>query len=477
MNAVWVPVAACLTGVAVAASAISLGAQVSGGLILMSLAFVGLVTLIVKRCARRGEAFSALVGVAVYSMVAFPIGALFVRNLDEVEGAYSYASLKFSVGTAFLGLLFLWAGYEWTARLVKGPAAAAMGETFALRRLTAARLVVLYCVGWAARAVLFETGNYSRLTQAEATSLGAAGFFVTLLALLPQFVVLYQLVDPQRNARVPGVGGLILAEIAWALSSAARANFVSLAIGITVALYLRGNRLPIKTLAISILATVFVVFPVLSTYRTAEAGSTSAQQQALASISADRDFLQQGYENALSRASTVVSSAAWFDSGRPEIIDYPPRRILDLIIVDLIPRAIYPDKPNSFLFGNSFGRSVGLLGSRDGYTSITVSPTLQGWMVGGLLGIAILMPAVGAVLALFDTATFRRDIPIVGATFAVLAFRAYYTQESIVSAGTYGLIKSTVFLLLVLWVVSLKRPDYGGASPGKARASLGRGLP
>lgn len=436
---------------------IFLGSLQSGTLFLAVVAFLGIVVLIVRREIRRNRSLSVLVGVSVYYALAFPIGALFVGFTEENAGVFTYDSLLFAVLVALGGLLLLYAGYSLVPARLREGVQASTAHLFDLRRLTTFRLLLLFAVGWAARAVLLSTGHYSRLTQAQSTSLGAAGFFINILALLPQYVIFYRLITRQRGSSTASIVALIAIEVVWALGSAARANFVGLAVGVVVSLYLAGRKLPTKTIALSALASVFIVFPLLNTYRTVQVDRSEAQQQAIESISADRSFLQQGYEAALSRAATVISTAAWYDTGRPQIIDYPGSRIMQLAVVDVVPRALFPDKPNSFLFGNAFGRSVGLLGPSDNYTSISVSPPLQGYLIGGFLGLLLVMPLVGFALAVFDAGLFRTDSPLLGAAFATLAFKAYYSQETILSAGTYGLFKSAIFLLLIILVAAVRQ--------------------
>ena len=138
----------------------------------------------------------------------------------------------------------------------------------------------------------------------------------------------------------------------------------------------------------SVLLTVFVVFPVVAAYRGTDASYNSAVQSSASSAAnsisglSPRQLLSTGTSETFSRFSDALSVGVVLDESyvdRKRVGGSP----IDYVVSSAVPRFIWPSKPNPGTYGNEFGRAYGLIAQKDYVTSISVSQPLHAYMFGG----------------------------------------------------------------------------------------------
>jgi hypothetical protein len=456
---------ACALGLVVSISTTSAVVRFADALAFLLLA-LGAAHSIARR--QVGDSLNLLSLSALFYLIAFFAGALYVwfnstLNLGQGASVIPKATISGAVAMSAVGWICFAAGYF--ADPLRSIRSVAPPPNHLAGRVSAAAVVVsLLVIGWVARAMLLASGRYYHIHTSPVTPTSSS-WFVSMAALLPLFALgivgakAFGLAGnaSKRGWRIP-FGVLVLTELAWAVPSGAREEVVEVLAAVVIVRYYALGRLPSwKTSVAVVVAFVFVVFPVINSYRLGNFRSspTGALLAATNQIRADNlsETLRSGGDT-LARFADVTALARILQVGRGQI-DYSSANTVLYALEDFIPRAILPGKGNYGALGNTFGRTYEFISPSDFSTSIAITEPGELYLGGGWLGLLLGMAILGGVLRLLDEYLHARrwDAGMLG-LYAVIAPLVVIGLESSIAVGFLGTIKATIFLALVVAAVA-----------------------
>ncbi len=331
-------------------------------------------------------------------------------------------------------------------------------------------LVLLYGGGWLARLARLSRGEYfhGNVPIATIPTTGSStGQLLLILAILPSVVIAYVgVIGTHRAAKswlwVYRIGlGL---EVLYYLPSGGRSFVVTIAVLALVVRFYAKGRLPIRMIVVTVLLLLFVLFPLVHLYRGAgrEAGFTvnaAGNLQQSATTFAGQGLQQTllyGVGSTFSRFSDIFVPAALIYRGRRA---YPIDEGETILwsVTNLVPKAVWPNKPNTGTFAGSFAYSIGLVASKR--TSVSTTQPGELYLNFGTLGVLIGMFFVGSVYREFgEWLRERRHQPMVLALYAASAYGMIGSHETIIAQGMTGLLRTAIVLALILWAAQLLAP-------------------
>jgi hypothetical protein len=418
------------------------------------------------------DPFSVFGLIALFYLLAFVIGAVYFRyDYSAAEGQgfwFTPAGLATALGIGLAGFGALTVGY--LANSLGGfrrwlPSCPTM-----TRKAPLLTVVLLYAIGWMARAVQVASGDYFHTSTTATTNTGAT-FFVNSLAAVPTLatalvgaVAYMGWAEQHRRAWRCAFWGMLAVEGAWYLPTGERARLVGLALATLILMYYaRGRRLPWRWLIVGTVLLGLVVFPFVHYYRGQWGDDWKYQEdpgrgllegaKALTS-EGPATTIKLGFRATMSRFSDVASVATIVSKGR-ELSPRNPGETLSWTFDAVVPRAIAPGKHDPAAFGNEFGRTYTNLAPFNTTTSIATSQPGELFLNFGWLGVVIGGAALGAVFrALNDYFAARDSEPAALAVYSITALPLINCLESIVAVGLVGLLKSVFVMLLLLWATT-----------------------
>lgn len=416
---------------------------------------------------RFGDSLSLLSVAAVYYLLAFGAGAVYMwtphigaNGLGNVylHPRFAHADLTRAVVIATLGWLLLMFGY--LANPLGGIRAAFAtfhwkGTPERIRWL----VLPLFILGWAARAEVVASGKYFHTPSSGTITSTGSSWIVWASSILPTLAVALIGAVATRNGKVIGrlrrklFWLLLMIEFAWYLPTGERGSIVGLALMVAVVLYYGNDRhLRWKLVVPIVVFLVFVVFPFGLYYR---GNNTQYQQAPKASLgaafneligSSPRQALSAGAEATFSRFSDVAGLATVIHEGRTRM-GIPPGQTFLWIPEVFIPRAVFHEKSDPGLFGNEFGRAYGIVAPSDRITSIAIGQVTDFYLNFAMVGVVIGMPLLGGLYRLInDIFSGRKTNPVTVAIYAVCLWPLISGMEIIVVTGVFGVLKTALFL-------------------------------
>jgi hypothetical protein len=418
------------------------------------------------------DPFSVFGLISAFYLLAFVIGAVYFHyDYIAAEGQgfwFTPTGLTTALGIGLAGFGALTVGYlanplRWFPRWL--PSCPRM-----TREAPVLTVVLLYAIGWMARAVQFASGDYFH-TSATATANTGATFFVDSVAAVPTLATALVgaaaymgWAEQHRRAWTRAFWGMLVVEAAWYLPTGERARLVGLALATLILMYYaRGRRLPWRSLIVGTLLLVLVVFPFVHYYRgqwgdgwTYQKDPGRAFQEGAKALTSDdpATTIKLALNASLSRFSDVASVATIVSKGR-ELSTRDPGETLSWTLDAVVPRAIAPGKHDPGAFGNEFGRAYAILPHFNTTTAIAISQPGELFLNFGWLGVAIGMAVLGAVFRVLNDYFAARDSdPAPLAVYSIAAVPLINGLESIVAVGLAGLFKSVFLMLLLLWATT-----------------------
>lgn len=465
-------------GVTVAGVGLSLAAAalVVGVMSTPSLRFAALTTFMVAllaglhRLARRrtGDSLNLLSLTLVFYFVAFVVGGVYAWfAMRGGAGDFSTSGLTDAVALGSVSCVCLAAGYFTDPlRFIRQAMPAPRGIAAAARRDVL--VVGLLVVGWSARLIQLDRGGYYHLKARPMAQTGAS-WFVFAGSLLPLVAIALAGAAAFGLGGVPGARRwrlpfflLVAAELVWTLPSGSREQVVDLLVALVVVGYYTRGRLPSAAAVVALaVVLVFVLFPLVATYRAGDFRSSPGGALVAASSQVrDRSFgstLKAGGDT-LARFADVTAVARIFDWGRGRM-NFSAADTVTYALEGFIPRALYPEKKSPSAFGNQFGRIYGFLAPNDTSTSIAVTAPGELYLGGGWLAVLLGIPLLGGLLRLLDEYLAARssDAGVLG-VYVVVAAGIVIGCETSIALGFVGVLKAAVFLALVIVAVGWIRP-------------------
>lgn len=422
------------------------------------LAFIAALVVTVRlEYARSHDALSVLIVAAAFFTIAFVAGGLSAWLNPTATHPSSFDRDDVLVATFLACLAWVLFSVGYLTDLL-GTVRALVGTP---RRLApnypAAGVAALLATGWLSRLVLYRQDRYFHVTEANTARDGATWFLDTFsrLPLLCTALVLIQATQRRdhhaRRAR-PLAALLLLGELAWALPTGSRTRLVALVALVVIVRYYAARKLPSligATLAIAVI--VFVVFPLGAAYRAHDyrASVGAALGDSVSEVvQSGREDSFAGGSTTLARFSDAAALARVIHEGRGRM-NFSYTDTLILSAQGFVPRAIYPAKRDPGI-GNDFGRAYGIIASTNHSTSIAITQPGEIYLGGGLLGLILGMPLLGALYRGFnDVFEGRRDDPGLLAVYALVLPSLAFGLETSIAVGFVGAIKLALVLLLI----------------------------
>jgi len=273
--------------------------------------------------------------------------------------------------------------------------------------------VVFLVIGAVALAQLFRPGTYffyAAITQST-TDLSVTGFFQGFFFIGLTMLSIIAFSTGRKSLRLTVLVLAVAATIAL-LPTARRYWLLLIAVAVVVPYHFYRRPIPVKAIVGTILALVFLLYPIGQLYRNAsldalQSGPSEVPRVAISmanslsqmspgeyvSFSMRAAFYRVNYALVLTRMEQVY----------PDQQDYLYGKTYLPGVTSLIPRYFWPDKP-SFDYYNEFGRATGFLPSWDTTTVIFYSSVGELYLNFGILGLVIGMLVYGVLFkALYAT--------------------------------------------------------------------------
>ncbi len=428
------------------------------------LSFFGLI--VIRREVSQGNILSPLTIFAVATLVHFTLFAIL-----QCSSAYrfvnpdNYGTLAAATGFTLLCFGAYWVGYRAVDTYLlpnrrRGPATKqdALHKTPALQ-LTIAALLML-CVGWTARAFTVAQGAYFKYSYATADIASGDRGPTALFSALPDasaaiFIILY-LTQGRKFFAAAAAVAVIFANAAYWGFAGMKQEFIASFFMAFGAWYFVSRKLPSPSLIVGVAIALLSYLTVTSTYRAAQEARDVARARSLGDIVAlATDLLNQpvqshGTHSAFERLNLTETTA-----GAVRIVSEDDSYLrggedYQSALAAIIPRAVWPDKPDIGTIGNAFGRWIGILRNEaDRTTSISVTWYGEAFLNFGWMGLLIFLP-LGAATRCYYRLTWETN-----SVSGPIAYLATLSAIAYIGSSVAIAINSTLKTWLVVGLVFL----------------------
>jgi hypothetical protein len=402
---------------------------------------------------------------ALFYALAFGAGGMYFwfTSQGRLGGAiYDHRSLTNALSLATLAFLTLLVGYAthpFRAALSVVPRLPSRVSSYSIP----GTVVGLLLLGWPARIMQVANGRDFHTIPSGTLESSNSQWFVQAFASLPVLALAFlgaygQTSEGRRSRRLRvAFWSLFLVELAWLIPSGDRGRIIGLAVMLVVIRYYGTHGLlPWRIIVTCVIVGVFIVLPFGLLYRGDNVHYQLAPSQRLKETS--RQFLDSDVGQAVgdgafatfSRLSDIESLASITWGGRARISQRPGETLLWAPQV-FVPRALLSSKADPGLYGNTVARSYQIVSPSDRITAVAVTQPGELWISFGVAGVAVGMAVVGAMYRLFDEYMKRRTREVFPlALYSVIAWPLIIGQESVIAMGIAGLIKQTIFYVLIV---------------------------
>jgi hypothetical protein len=342
------------------------------------------------------------------------------------------------------------------------------------------KIVLLYLIGWCARAYQIQTGNFRTWIWGEGYDIKT----YTLLTYIGElseiayiFMWVYWLCSKARLKTTTLLLIICSVEVVFALTvQGSKIPFIRLMLFPLMAFYLTRGHLPVKVAAPAVLAIVFFVFPFVQAYRdyyqerfgqslnvSLEEGASIAVDAVGGMYATDRHYssvLEAGSGIWLVGAVVFLNRFHGFDSlavmikSVPRDFSFVYGKDLLTIPLSLIPRALWPEKPMSDvqrIFDKDITPGPGT--SESDMSSSCPYPIAEGYFNGGLPGILLVILSLSFLQRSLYSGFY---LPRKGDPFSIAVYIWFFIW--VVEIGTWVLPAYTyliqrLLVILGVWVV------------------------
>lgn len=323
-------------------------------------------------------------------LIHFALPSLFVM-MDVVDVAYAYNKDYFRPSLLFILISFaLFHLGDIVASRLHGKAL--LKTQSVVDKWDSGRVVivltVMIAIAITARIYVISKGGYFQISRAVmgdlegpfyATIMMAENlnYYAIIIACIYYFTVSDHKIDKNKWLRFIVI--FVLAEFIYWLPTGRKENTILTLIIPYMIRYLITNRLPSKTILISLLLFIVLLFPTAHYYRSAmsirENSTMSLTETIKESVSEGASLGKKEADfssRLMMRLNLIEPVAATFRMIDNDLWDITYGNSYYSIFVIVIPRAIWPEKP-SFNFGNEFGHYAGFLHYSDRKTAISLT--------------------------------------------------------------------------------------------------------
>jgi hypothetical protein len=179
------------------------------------------------------------------------------------------------------------------------------------------------------------------------------------------------------------------------------------------------RRLPWGRVALTATLLLVTVMPWLTFYKiqppetpVLERVQAATDQMSETSV---RGALERGIEAVVGRSVGVVGMTAVFIQDVPEVSPFEYGRTFWIQAMHMVPRVVWPDKPNMSEQLNVYSRRAGLLHEEDDVTTATFDAVSEYYINFGVLGVFLLSVLHGYYLRVLHRWLVERSLVIIGA--------------------------------------------------------------
>lgn len=412
---------------------------------------------------RRGPlAWSVLIpAYYVVYFVALPV----FQHLGGVAGPSAHPAFRPTLWWVAAGLIaFQIPAFVVTRSVAKHPRATLTGSGVWAGVLDTRTVLVLAMAGVSSTLYSFFFGYYGLAAEFanRGTLSGAASIGTTLLHLALALAWLRYFAWERRRSLAAGVLILLVALIPAVFSNSKGALVFPLMTA-GVAYFLVRERVPKLAVVITVLVYALVAFPFVTAWRSA--GVTQYRSgwerisEGLSMLTSDEWAIGETFDGRLQqsfgRGVADVFSRIVDQTG--VAVPYEGGKSYLEALQFLVPRALWPDKPDNAT-GNRIGKRYGVVFIHDDLTN--VAPTAMGemYMNFGGLGVVLGMVLLGALASYIDCVLVQN----IGRWFHAWTFRtAYLGQEQTVGQALVPLLLAFLLFAAVLHVITWKAAREG----------------
>jgi hypothetical protein len=343
-------------------------------------------------------------------------------------------------------------------------AVAALGRRFGTEVRSPLAPWTLYVIGFAARVgAAVSTGRFGYVGDASSAVSIASGYgqILSLLSLLAPLAVSVAALQVYRERLPRGritLAVLFLAELAYGAASGGKENFVIAVLAVVIPMSAARHRLPKLAVIAGVLAFLLIVIPFNEAYRTAARGSqtlTSSQaideapgilRQTLTGHSLF-SLLPDSVTYLLLRVREIDSPAIIMQRTGDQVPFGSPAVLVEAPVLDIVPRAIWPNKP-ILATGYQFGQQYFGLPATV-YSASAITPLGDLYRHGGWLPVLVGMTLLGCMVRLFDKVLDVTENPH-AVCLVLLLFPAFVKGED-----DWVTLLASIPGVLLVWLVAV----------------------
>lgn len=260
-----------------------------------------------------------------------------------------------------------------------------------------------------------------------------------------------------RRAWLGIIAIVVVGHVALGFEIGMRGAFVYPLVLIVAGCALVRGRLPWVWLTLVGVALLFVVVPWLTFYKlqspqTPIPDRMRAASEEMAEISVG-SALDRGIEAVVGRSVGVVGMTAVFIQDVPDLSPYAYGRTFVVQAMHLVPRIVWPDKPNMSEQLNMYSRRAGLVEEDDDATTATFDAVSEYYVNFGVLGVFLLSLLHGYYIRVLHHWLVERSLFIIGAPmfliFILINFDFFGVGQTVLAHT-----RQIPVWVAVLWVLS-----------------------
>lgn len=346
------------------------------------------------------------------------------------------------------------------------------------------QIIAVFLIGWSFRAAMIITGNFGTFYTWSGYDANTA----TLLWILSHLIWFAYILawvmwlqKPTRRTALVLVLALTLVEGGYHLVISASKTFLAyLFLFPIMAMSLMRRRIPLIAITGFVVILVFFIFPFIAQIRLLhgdwkpESGNLASQIEVASQAARNSvDYLHESPAKDVLKSIVGrwhgFQSLAVIVTEVPERVDYLYGHDALLLPFALIPRAIFPWKPESH-GGEVFSSRV-----YQGGAAVSPYPIGEGYLNGGLVGIIALMAILGCLQRWYYSSFYRpretRTFAL--ATYIYLFFTISNFDSSLIT-GFVGLVQNVAVLTVVFFLLFRPVGTRGGECPSSSIADRDR---
>ena len=329
-------------------------------------------------------------------------------------------------------------------------------------------LIMLIFAGWISRIILIKLGIYLHV-EAGDIELRLGGlrkytqilFIGSLLPILALTLVFFEwLKQPARKPLLIISSLLLILEILYALPSGSKER-VLMPIFLILILYSIKYKPPLLPTIFSVVFLLLFIFPFTTTYRLIYSGHIISDFQSALSIyinsfrGLNKNFVNELFFGIFGERFNYALIVSRIVEDTPRIWDFKLGSTYALFFISIIPRLLWPGKPDIAILGNDFGIDYGFISSYDFSTSVGMTWIGEMFINFGWWG--ILFAFFYGLFYQIIYRYFMRGGKLTALSTILYIFTLYYMLRGDMFAAQFGGLLKLYFVAFIVFLPFIKR--------------------